>query len=806
MIIQKKSHVPQVSSKLSVLVIEDSAEDAEKNISYLQHAGYEVYSKRVETEKEMRSAMEKEKWDIILADYLMPRFSVPAALQIYKESGSDIPFIVISGAIGDKKAVSMMKAGAHDYFMKDNMTRFVSAVERELREAAIREEKKWANQNLLIQHNLSLKLNKTSDLKVAMDYVMDTFLKVEGIDCISIYLFNKLRGELELSASDGMSQEVLKRTLLFTADTGFTKLVMDGRPVYGSFREINPEIKLFNDDAGFRAVAILPVELDGHYLGAVFCASYTADEFLFGTKLTLESIALLIGETISRIHSEAVAKKNEFNYRLLAENATDVIWMIGLDMKPVFFSPSIFRLLGYTVEEAMINKMDQVYTPSSLEYAMKTLEEELIHDTEREPQRSRMMELELIRKDGSIVTVEANFTFLRNEQGLPAGIMTIARDITQRKLWMEAHQKSERELKAIMNSCSEVIFLVDRKGTILTCNEGLGIRLGMDPESLPGKNIADILPPEVVKRRKRKIDAVFSTGEPVRFEDERSGHYIINSIYPIVSASGEITSAAVFGLEITERVMAERKLIHAGRMAGLGELASGIAHEINQPLNTISMIVDNLVSEVARKENIEEGYLRNKSEKIFANITRMRNIIDHIRAFSRNQDDDIVCGFDINSSIRNAVSMISEQFNHLGIQLNLDLDSTLPETTGNTYKFEQVVLNLLANAKDAVLEKSNKVTKSQSHKVNVRFEMMVGIRSYQKDQNIVVEVSDNGIGISNENLDRIMLPFYTTKESGKGTGLGLSISYQIINEMNGTLEITSNMLQGTTIKIILTTK
>jgi len=139
-----------VSRKLSVLIIEDSEEDAEQNVQYLKKAGYEVFSRRVETANEMRSALEKQKWDIILSDYLMPRFSVPAALKIYKESDSDIPFIVISGAIGDKKAVGMMKAGAHDYFLKDNMTRFVSAVERELREAEIRQEKRWAFQNLQI--------------------------------------------------------------------------------------------------------------------------------------------------------------------------------------------------------------------------------------------------------------------------------------------------------------------------------------------------------------------------------------------------------------------------------------------------------------------------------------------------------------------------------------------------------------------------------------------------------------------------------------------------------------------------------
>ena len=660
-----------MNKKLFVLIIEDSEEDAEQNVRYLQNAGYDIHYQRVETANEMKSALEKQKWDVILADYLMPRFSVPAALEIYKESESDIPFIVISGAIGDKKAVGMMKTGVHDYFLKDNMTRFIAAVERELREAATRKEKRRAHQNLQIQHEMSLKLNKTTDLKVALNYVIETIHKIEGIDFSSIYIYNSQKGALELSAYHGLSQDVLKLTSQFDAGSPFYRFVREGHPIYGQYNVIRQQIDDVPDNEWFLTSAIIPIEVDAQSIGAIFCASGASDDFLSGTKITLESIASQIGGTIARIKSEM------------------------------------------------------------------------------------------------------------------------------------ALQKSERELKAIMNSSTEPIFLIDFKGTILTSNEGLGIRLGMEEKKLSGKNIYDLLPPEVAKYRKLKIETVFKSGEPIRFEDERSGRTILTSVYPVSDTDGKITRAAIFGLDITDRILAEKRLIHSERMAGLGELAAGIAHEINQPLNTISLIMDNLLSEFAKDENIEEGYLKNKSDKIFENITRMRNIIDHIRAFSRNQDVSIIAGFDINSSIRNAVSMISEQFKHLAIHLNLDLEEKLPEIRGNTYKVEEVILNLLVNAKDALLEKRHKVTESRSHKVDENFEMVVGIRSFQEDHSIIVEINDNGIGIRDEDIGRIMLPFYTTKDVGKGTGLGLSISYQIIREMHGTIEISSNIRKGTTIRITL---
>jgi len=151
--------------------------------------------------------------------------------------------------------------------------------------------------------------------------------------------------------------------------------------------------------------------------------------------------------------------------------------------------------------------------------------------------------------------------------------------------------------------------------------------------------------------------------------------------------------------------------------------------------------------------------------------------------------------FDINMSINNAVMMISEQFKHLGISLDLQLEENTPLIIGNSIKFEQVILNLLSNSKDAIIEKKSKQPAD--------FDMFVGIRSFLKDQRLIIEIADNGTGITEEDIEHIMLPFYTTKDTGKGTGLGLSISYQIIKEMNGTIEIKSNKFEGTTFKIVL---
>ena len=138
-----------MNTPLRVLIVEDSESDAGLIVRRLQQAGYDLVHERVETAGEMRTALTKPDWDIVLADYKMPRFSAPAALEILKASGRDLPFIIVSGTIGEEKAVAMMKAGAHDYVMKHNLARLVPAVQRELKEAEGRREHRRAEEALL---------------------------------------------------------------------------------------------------------------------------------------------------------------------------------------------------------------------------------------------------------------------------------------------------------------------------------------------------------------------------------------------------------------------------------------------------------------------------------------------------------------------------------------------------------------------------------------------------------------------------------------------------------------------------------
>jgi PAS domain S-box-containing protein len=363
--------------------------------------------------------------------------------------------------------------------------------------------------------------------------------------------------------------------------------------------------------------------------------------------------------------------------------------------------------------------------------------------------------------------------------------------------------ESEEIHRILLNATKEGIVIIDPNGRITEIsNIALEIFKASKKEELIGRRFLEFLPPELSKKKgsyfSDKVQG--DIAQPLEFTLLRNDNtrFAAEVNISILREGIEKTTGYLIVIrDISERKKMDNQLIHTERMAGIGLMAAGMAHEINQPLNTISLTMDNLILSL-NSGSSDKNYLDKKTTKIFDNITRIRNIIDHVRAFSKDHDDYIQSGFNINESIRNAKSMISEQFKHNGIHLILNLDGNVPQLVGNTYKFEQVIVNLIINAKDAIEEKENIL--------NMTFTKVVEISSSREKQAVCVEVKDNGIGIEPNDIDKVLLPFYSTKKEGVGTGLGLSISFGIIRDMNGTIEIQSERLKGTSIRIMIPVK
>lgn len=233
-------------------------------------------------------------------------------------------------------------------------------------------------------------------------------------------------------------------------------------------------------------------------------------------------------------------------------------------------------------------------------------------------------------------------------------------------------------------------------------------------------------------------------------------------------------------------------IFHQANLTSLGELAAGMAHEINQPLQDIKLCTESLSLGI-QELNSDDSGLKNDIAEIYLDIDRIRNIVDHVRMFSSQQKNHINEYFIITPVIENALSLIGKQYFKKGIRINLKLNNRIGQLKGNPYKFEQIVINLLSNAKDALLEKENKGKEI--------FDKIINIYTSRQDDKIILQIEDNGIGMNSEQKKNIFHPFFTTKKFGEGTGLGLSIVFGIVKDMNGTITVNSEIQNGTMVEV-----
>jgi C4-dicarboxylate-specific signal transduction histidine kinase len=215
-------------------------------------------------------------------------------------------------------------------------------------------------------------------------------------------------------------------------------------------------------------------------------------------------------------------------------------------------------------------------------------------------------------------------------------------------------------------------------------------------------------------------------------------------------------------------------------------MATSVAHELNQPLNVIRMASANSRRRIA-KDDIDKEYLNAKLQRIEEQTTRAAAIIDHMRMFGREAKEPAVL-VDPCKVVTQALDLIGEQLRLLGIEVVTELDKKCSPILGHPIQMEQVLLNLLTNARDAITQHNG--------------ESKITIRVFEDDNRINIVSEDTGGGISEDDLSRIFEPFFTTKEIGKGTGLGLSVSYGIIQALNGRI-FAENINQGARFTITL---
>jgi PAS domain S-box-containing protein len=378
------------------------------------------------------------------------------------------------------------------------------------------------------------------------------------------------------------------------------------------------------------------------------------------------------------------------------------------------------------------------------------------------------------------------------------GVVCYFRDISAHVQAREAIAESEERFRTLADNMSQFAWMADATGWISWYNRRWFEYTGATLAEMQGWGWEKVHHPDHVDRVVQKWRRAHETGEPwedtfpLRGQDGRYRWFLSRAL-PIRDADGQVIRWFGTNTDVTDQLAAEaslrdkqEQLVQAAKLASIGELASGMAHELNNPLNNIGLFVGNVLHQLEEGQ-IDPPRMRYNLQTTLQQVNKAAAIITHLRTFARSaatHPEPVV----LHRVIQSAVSLVEAQLCLQNVQLTLDPGLGNFVVLGNAIQLEQVFINLLTNARDAIAATADK---------------RITISNYIHGAHIDVAVSDTGSGISSEHHARVFDPFFTTKEIGKGTGLGLSISYGIIKDHGGTITVESKAGKGTTFVVRL---
>ena len=411
-------------------------------------------------------------------------------------------------------------------------------------------------------------------------------------------------------------------------------------------------------------------------------------------------------------------------------------------------------------------------------------------------------------------TFEHSIYPLQARPGYPPRVAFQTKEITSFINTQNRLQTQFNLLQTLIDSIPNPVYYKNEFGRFTGFNKAFLNAYGKVKEEIMGKTVFDIESPSKAAVFHENDELLLSSRKSNTFEidlklDDGKEHAIIVSTNIFYDYDGHIEGLIGVFTDVTNLRDMEKELsminksleiriknelaktndqqkllIQKSKLESLGQLSAGIAHEINQPLGSISMALENVMVKLS-KEILSPEYIETKISQAFENIERIKHIIDHVRTFSRDQRFGNIEEIEITMVIRSALDLVAKQYQNQNINISLSNSDGELFFLGNRYKFEQVILNLLANAKDAITEKELNM------KDNQPYEKHIDITCFKLKDWVVSTIRDNGIGMDSDTIDSAFEPFFTTKDVNKGTGLGLSIVYGIIMEMNGNISITS---------------
>jgi len=502
-----------------------------------------------------------------------------------------------------------------------------------------------------------------------------------------------------------------------------------------------------------------------------------------------------------RARMEAALREREELFREMTEAIQEVFWIQTPDGSRVLYvSPAYETVWGRPC--ASLYREPR----SFLENVHPDDRAEVEANCDRAQNQKSEQVFRVLGPDGTIRWVRSRAYPVRNELGEVHRVAGIREDITEIKQAEEALRESEKQLRSLFDQSPDIIKVVDGNGHILSMSRSLP---ELSVEEAIGRSSFDLLPPDYRKRYKKGLKKVFRKGKHDHFQYATADSAWWDVRIVPIRREDVVHEAMVIHSDVTETKALEAKAMRSARLASLGVLAAGVAHEINNPNNSIqfnasvlSRVFDDTLPIIDRHRSENGDFVLGGMpvDKALETVPRMlsgirngslriQRIVGNLKHMSRHDTGDFSRDIDVLEVLQAAISILRNQIQKHTDRLVHDVPDNLPPVSGNAQQLEQVFINIIMNALQALTDRTQ----------------MVRIASFLDETAgyILVSVRDEGRGMPEDEVRKVTAPFFTTREEVGGTGLGMSISDTIIRRHKGSMSIASELGMGTDVIVRL---
>ncbi len=741
-----------MTAPLRALVVEHDPADVELCVAALERDGFAVAATVAEGRDRFDTALEHGPFDVVLADYSLPSWTGMDALRLLRTRGVEAPFILVTGTLGEERAVECMRQGVTDYVLKINLGRLGPAVRRALAEHTMRTEHER-------QGELIRKLKLAVDQSPASVVVTDTHGTIE-------YVNRQFEANTGFAAAEavGRTPKILQSGE--TPRDVYHELwatITSGRTWQGTLVNRRKTGETYVD-----RVRISPVrDADGRI------THYVASQ----------------EDVTAHLEAQHALEEQEFRLRQITNNLREVVFLVdGASGAMLYVSPAFDEIWGRS-REALYRR------PTALLDTVAPADRGALAEHMRRSRRGEDpgdIEYRVIRPDGQIRWVLTHVRPVFNPAGDFDRLVGVAQDITDRKRAELALAESERRARKLLEAAFGGI-VIHADGTVLDASHGYAEMLGYELSEIVGGPLATVIADESRDEVNRRV--AHGIEEPyehlARHKDGRTLRLLaVPRNHIIDGRPGRITAVR----DVTRERLSEEQLRQAQKMEAVGRLAGGVAHDFNNLLTVIGGHVELMLEELPADDPLREDLREvQRAAKSAAGLTRQ------LLAFSRQEviEPQVL-------SLDDAVSATAKMLRRMvGEDITIEIRSGAEPVfvRADPGQLDQILMNLAVNARDAMPDGGKIVVETGAVELDADFSAMH--RPMPPGPYAKLSFSDSGHGMDAETREHLFEPFFTTKASGHGTGLGLATVYGIVKQANGHIWVISERGAGTTFTVYL---